>query len=506
MQTEPTETQPAGPCLMVILGAAGDLTKRKLLPALYNLCRQGLVPESFAVVGMARTQLSTDEWRARMRQDILETATEPLDMALWENLERRLYYQPGNFDDEDAFGALAALMEQVDRVHDLAGNVVFYLATAPDYFAPITARLHARGLTDQHGGARFRRVIVEKPFGRDLHTAHALNQDLRGLLTERQIYRIDHYLGKETVQNILALRFANGIFEPIWTHHYVDHVQITVAETLGVEGRGPYYDRAGALRDMIPNHIFQLISLVAMEPPISFDADAVRDEQCKVIRAIPPFEPEAVLTRTVRGQYGPTRRNGQVIPGYRQEPHVAPGSNTETFVAMKLKIDSWRWTGVPFYLRVGKAMPTRVTEVAIVFKRPPLTLFRNTPIDSLTPNELVLSIQPNEGISLKFGAKVPGATMTLGAVDMDFRYSEHFGTRPATGYERLLYDAMMGDQTLYQRADIVEAAWTVVGPVLDVWQALPPRAFPNYERGTWGPADAAQLIEHDKRRWRSVGA
>jgi len=324
------------------------------------------------------------------------------------------------------------------------------------------------------------------------------------VLHENQVYRIDHYLGKETVQNILVFRFSNGIFEPVWNRRYIDHVQITVAETLGVEKRGGYYDHAGALRDMVPNHIFQLVSLTAMEPPISFHADAVRDEQAKILRAIQPFSPEDVLTRAIRGQYGAGEIEGKSVPAYRVEPDVAPDSRTETFVALKLSIDNWRWADVPFYIRTGKRMPARETEVAIQFRRAPFVLFRETPVERLTPNLLVLHIQPDEGISLRFGAKVPGIQVDVGAVDMDFRYQDYFGNEPSTGYERLLYDCMTGDATLFQRADMVEAGWSVVEPILDIWKALPPRSFPNYGAGTWGPKEADDLMARDKRAWRNA--
>jgi len=344
---------------------------------------------------------------------------------------------------------------------------------------------------------------VEKPFGHDYESAIQLNKELKEILTEKQIYRIDHYLGKETVQNIMALRFANGIFEPIWNRRYIDHVQISVAETVGVEKRGGYYDQSGALRDMVPNHIMQLISLTAMEPPISFQADAVRDEQAKVLHAIQPFSSEEVLSKTVRGQYGEGEMNSQRVPGYREELHVAPDSRTETFVAMKINIDNWRWAGVPFYVRTGKHLPSRNTHIVIQFRRAPFVLFRDTEVDKLTPNQLVLHIQPEEGISLRFAAKTPGPVMRLGTVDMDFEYADYFGEQPSTGYERLLHDCMIGDATLFQRADMVEAGWSVVSPLLDVWKALPPRNFPNYAAGAWGPKDADELIEKDGRRWRN---
>jgi glucose-6-phosphate 1-dehydrogenase len=350
---------------------------------------------------------------------------------------------------------------------------------------------------------QWRRVIIEKPFGHDLESARALNQHLLRVAGEKQIYRIDHYLGKETVQNILALRFANGIFEPIWNRRYIDHIQISVTETVGVEQRGSYYDQAGTLRDMVPNHIMQLISLTAMEPPVSFRADAVRDEQAKILHAIQPLSAEDVLSRTVRGQYGEGFIGGERVPAYRGEDGVPEDSKTETFVAMKLSIDNWRWADVPFYLRTGKRMPARHTHILIQFRRAPLVLFRETPVDALMPNQLVLHIQPEEGISLRFAAKVPGPSMRLGAVDMSFEYQDYFGSQPSTGYERLLHDCMIGDATLFQRADMVEAGWCVVSPVLDVWKALPPRNFPNYAAGTWGPNDADELLERDGRVWRN---
>jgi glucose-6-phosphate 1-dehydrogenase len=389
----------------------------------------------------------------------------------------------------------------VDAEHGTRGNYFFYLATAPEFFAEAVRRLGGAGLMTEDN-SHWRRIIVEKPFGSDLDSARALNRELAVVLDERQIYRIDHYLGKETVQNILVFRFANGIFEPIWNRRYVDHVQVTVAETVGVETRGGYYEHAGALRDMVPSHIFQLISLTAMEPPISFAADAVRDEQAKVLHALQEFTPEDVLSRAVRGQYGPGTIDGQRVPGYREEPRVDLESRAETYVALKLNIDNWRWAGVPFYLRTGKRLPRHMTEIVIQFKRAPHMLFRDTPIDRLGHNLLVLRIQPDEGISLRFGAKVPGTLLTLGAVNMDFAYADYFGSTPSTGYERLLYDCMIGDATLFQRADMVEAGWAVVEPVLDIWQAVPPRAFPNYAAGTWGPKEADDLLHRDGRRWR----
>jgi glucose-6-phosphate 1-dehydrogenase len=487
---------------MVIFGATGDLTKRKLIPALYNLAASGLLSPQFGVVGMGRTGWTTDDFRRRMTEEIANFATQDVDPKLWDDFVRRLYYLSGDLQAEATYERLRDLLTEVDAAHGTHGNYFFYLATAPEFFAETVHRLGGAGLMTEDN-SHWRRIIVEKPFGSDLDSARALNRELATVLDERQVYRIDHYLGKETVQNILVFRFANGIFEPIWNRRYVDHVQVTVAETVGVETRGGYYEHAGALRDMVPSHIFQLISLTAMEPPISFAADAVRDEQAKVLHALQEFTPEDVLSRAVRGQYGPGTIDGQRVSGYREEPRVDPESRAETYVALKLNIDNWRWAGVPFYLRTGKRLPKHVTEIAIQFKRAPHMLFRDTPIDRLGHNLLVLRIQPDEGISLRFGAKVPGTLLTLGAVNMDFAYADYFGSTPSTGYERLLYDCMIGDATLFQRADMVEAGWAVVEPVLDIWQAVPPRAFPNYAAGTWGPKGADDLLQRDGRRWRN---
>ena len=501
---ETTEVgQPAGGCVMIIFGASGDLTKRKLIPALYNLAREKLLRQDFSIVGFARREMSHDDFRKKMTEGLQEYATVPFDSDLWSRLVDKIYYVAGNFEDGSAYQCLRKMLNQIDRRHGTGGNYFYYLATGPEYFAPVVQQLKAIGLTREPEGL-WRRVIIEKPFGRDLQSARSLNQGLTQALNESQIYRIDHYLGKETVQNILVFRFSNGIFEPIWNRRYIDHVQITVAETLGVEQRGGYYDQAGALRDMVPNHIFQLISLTAMEPPVSFAADSVRDEQEKILRAIQPLRPEEILTRTVRGQYGAGQTNGQSTVAYRSEPRVTPGSTTETYVALKLLIDNWRWSDVPFYLRTGKALPRRVTEIAIQFKQAPFVLFRKTPVDRLMSNRLVLHLQPNEGISLRFGAKIPGPLLRLGAVDMDFRYQETFGATSSTGYERLLYDCMIGDATLFQRADMVETGWSVVEPVLDMWKALPPRTFPNYAAGSWGPMEAEELMQRDGRHWRTI--
>jgi glucose-6-phosphate 1-dehydrogenase len=494
---------PLSPCALVVFGASGDLTARKLVPALYNLAAGRLLPEGFAVIGVATRELSTDVFRGLMTEALREHLGADHDAGLVDWLAARLHFVAGDFRDPSVYQRLRETLGNVVAEHGTGSNVLYYLSTPPSFFGEIVRQLGEAGLTHEDAG-QWRRVVIEKPFGHDLESARTLNLQIAGVLAERQIYRIDHYLGKETVQNILAFRFANAIFEPIWNRRYVDHVQITVAEELGVEHRGKYYEEAGALRDMVPNHMLQLLSLLAMEPPSSFGADAVRDEKGKVLSAIQPISPEDVLTRAVRGQYGPgAAGGGAVVSAYRGEPHVAPDSATDTYVALKLTIDNWRWADVPFYLRTGKRLPTRATEIVIQFKRVPLSLFRNTPVHQLAPNQLVLRLQPNEGISLRFGAKIPGAAVRIGTVTMDFCYADYFGSKPTTGYETLLYDAMNGDATLFQRADSVERGWSVVAPLLDVWKALPPRNFPNYAAGTWGPHEADQLLARDGRAWRN---
>ncbi len=401
------------------------------------------------------------------------------------------------------YTALASRLAELDRERQTAGNYMFYLATSPKFFGPIVEHLGAAGLSHQEGG-HWRRVIIEKPFGHDLESAKALNREIKSVLDENQIYRIDHYLGKETVQNIMVFRFDNAIFEPIWNRRYIDHVQITNAETVGVELRGGYFDTTGTLRDMVPNHLMQLLSLTAMESPASFSADAVRNEQAKVLHAIQPLDSEDVLNRMVRGQYGEGMIGNETVPAYRKEAGVSPDSRTETYVAMKLTVDNWRWAGVPFYLRTAKRLAKRHTEIAIQFKSTPFELFRSSAFHKLHSNTLVIRIQPVEGISLSFGAKIPGAVLRVGSVDMNFEYSKYFGADAHTGYEVLLYDCMIGDATLFQRADMVEAGWSVVDPILDVWAALPPRKFPNYAAGSWGPKAADELLERDERHWRTI--
>jgi glucose-6-phosphate 1-dehydrogenase len=503
MEAKAENVRKGDPCVMVIFGATGDLTKRKLVPSLYNLASQKLLVKELAIVGFGIDNYNTDSFREYINKDVKTFATGEVNPELWNSFLQHVYYVQGDFKDVAAYQRLKTTLEQVCKEHSIPGNYLYYLATAPVFFGEIIRQVKNAGLA-QEQDELWRRVIIEKPFGHDLESARALNAEIRNELKERQIYRIDHYLGKETVQNILVFRFSNGIFEPVWNRRYIDHIQITSAETVGVEQRGGYYDKSGALRDMVPNHLFQLLTLTTMEPPISFSADAVRDEQSKILHAVVVPTPEDVLSETVRGQYGEGTMEDKKVPAYRSEPNVPPDSNTETFVALKLQIDNWRWADVPFYLRTGKRLGMRDTEITIQFRRAPFRLFRNTPVERLKANRIVLHIQPDEGISLQFGAKIPGIVMNLGSVEMDFEYKDYFGTTPSTGYERLIYDCMIGDQTLFQRADMVEAGWNIIQPVLDVWKALPPRSFPNYASGSWGPKEADELLETDGRAWKKI--
>ena len=509
--TEPAThaAQPAGPCAMVIFGAGGDLTRRLVVPALYNLMAGRLLPEDFVLIGVDIAAFSTEQWRERltgMMQSLLHGGSEfqadAIDTGVWSSLLSRASYVQGNLDDDATFARLGGLLQDVARSHNTGDNVLFYLAVPDRFFGPVAQRIAAAGLADQQKGKRWRRVIVEKPFGHDLTSAKALNARLLTVLTEDQIYRIDHFLGKDTVQSIMAVRFANGLFEPIWNRDHIDHVQITVAETVGVEGRGHFYEQTGALRDMVPNHLFQLLTMTAMEPPSSFDSDAVRNRKADTLKAIPPIP----LHWAVRGQYGKGEVLGHPVADYREEPAVAASSRIETYVALKLQIDTWRWAGVPFYLRTGKSMSQRWSEIAICFRRAPLSLFQGTDVTQMTPNWLVLRIQPDEGIALQFQVKRPGQIVTLAPISTSFVYNDWFPPLPNVGYETLIYDCMIGDASLFQRADMVEEAWRIVQPVLDAWAAEQPSDFPNYRAGSVGPDAAEKLLADDGgRAWRAIG-
>ena len=492
---------PAPACTLVIFGAAGDLTKRLLMPSLYNLRLSGLLQDGFRIIGVDHNPGDDEQYRTALTTAMEgfvtdkggEFASDGLDQAAWGWVRERLSYHVAEFDEIAGFQALG---------EKLQGNCMFYLAVAARFFGPVIEKLAEAGLLTEAEGA-FRRVVVEKPFGHDLQSAQALNGLILSKMQENQVFRIDHFLGKETVQNIMALRFSNGIFEPIWNRNHIDHIQITAAETVGVEARARFYEPTGALRDMVPNHMFQLLAMVAMEPPNSFDADAVRQEKAKVLQAVTPLDPEHIARDVVRGQYEAGAIKGKPLPGYRQEPDVAADSATETYVALRLTIDNFRWAGVPFYIRTGKRMATRRTEIAVHFKQAPYALFRDTPVDKLTPNIMVIHVQPSEGITLNLSAKVPGPVMQLGGVAMDFRYSDYFNLPSATGYETLLYDVMIGDTTLFQRADNVEAGWAVVDPVLDA-AAAGHAALHRYAAGSAGPTEADALLERDGRHWLPV--
>jgi glucose-6-phosphate 1-dehydrogenase len=492
----------APPCVMVVFGAGGDLTRRKLVPALVNLRRGGLLPDGTRVVTITRPGVEEMGFRAKLLDDasgFLDPGLSP-DERGW--LDSHLSLVVGNLDDPATYDGLRA---ELDRL--ALGHALFYLAVPPTLFGPIAKGLGGAGLAQGTvpgtNEAAWRRIVVEKPFGRDLPTARALNQELATAFSEPQIYRIDHYLGKETVQNLMVFRFANGIFEPVWNRRYIDHVQITVAESVGVEGRGGYYETAGALRDMVQNHLFQLLALTAMEPPNSFEPDRVRDERVKVLRAIRPLTPDAVARDVVRGQYVAGEVDGAPAVGYRDEPTVDRRSATETYVALKLLIDNWRWADVPFYLRTGKRLARRVSEIAIRFKSPPLLLFRDAACaEQVVPNTLIVRIQPDEGIALRFLAKVPGPDLTVGLVRMEFKYADYFGAKPSTGYETLLYDVMTGDPSLFHRADMVETGWEVVDPILETWARLPD-GVDIYRASSWGPASAQALLARDGREWRT---
>ncbi len=501
------------PCVVVIFGATGDLTKRKLVPAFYALAAGGLLPAGFSIVGAGRTELSTDRFRSDMRDAVATYCRVPARDDVWSVFADGLRYCTYDLDAEDGLQALHDTLDEVDRERGTGGNRIFYFSIPPSGFAPLAERLGAEGLS-HIGTGRFRRMIVEKPFGHNLETARALNAKLHSAFDEEQIFRIDHYLGKETVQNLLVFRFANGIFEPLWNRQYIDHVQITVAENMGVEGRGAYYEESGALRDIIQNHVMQLMSVVGMEAPSNFAAETVRDEKVKLLRAVRPIHPDDALSHTVRGQYGPGWADAERVPGYREEEGVPGDSLRETFVAMKVDIDNWRWAGTPFYLRTGKRLPKRATEIAIQFRRVPHSPFGGNvatpsgmqPEHAIDPNLLVLRIQPDEGITLRFSAKLPGQSMRIRTVNMDFLYGSAFLKESPEAYERLLLDCMLGDTTLFAREDEVEEAWRFCTAILDGWRAHPPAGgdFPSYDAGTWGPQESRDFMARDGRQWRRL--
>ena len=495
------------PVTVVIFGASGDLARRKLVPALHQLRRAGVLPDAFAVVGFARTPLDDEAYRRSMRAALEEFVPPDQRPADDDPLLQSLRYVTGDADDLQAYRRLKERLDAIEAERGLPGNRLYYLSVGPRFFPVIVRNLGAAGLVHPPGAGPWTRVIVEKPFGHDLGSARSLNETIRSVLDESQIYRIDHYLGKETVQNILSFRFGNSIFEPLFSQKYVHNVQITVAETLGMEGRrGAYYDGAGALRDMVQNHLLQLLTLIAMEPPASLDAQSIRDEKVKVVRTLGALSTYDVARSTVRGQYGPGRRDGHPVKGYRQEEGVAPDSLTETYVALRVHLDNWRWAGVPFFLRTGKRLKKRVSEIAVQFKQPPTRLFRpSDEIAAAAPhsNVLVLRIQPDEGISLSFACKTPGMRLELADVDMDFYYGEEFEQRTPEAYERLLLDALRGDASLFTRSDEVEFAWRFITSIHEGWASMPPPSFPNYTPYGEGPEDATKLVE-GTCRWRTI--
>ncbi len=488
----------------VLFGGTGDLAHRKVVPALYQLWRTHLLPHEFVIVAVGRRAYTDAAFRRELRASLDHySRVQPVDDETWDELAARIVYHRGDFADPSTYRALADRLDQLDHDRGTGGNRLFYLATQPSAFPEIVAQLGRIGLDHERHGGGWRRVIIEKPFGRDLSSAVRLNREVGKVFREKQVYRIDHYLGKETVRNLLVFRFGNGIFEPIWNRRHIDHVQITVAESIGIESRGAFYEETGASRDFLQNHLLQLLSLVAMEPPTTFEADALRDEKVKIIRAVAPFTPEQVRSDVVRGQYGPGWAGAQPVEGYREEEQVDPASETETFIAARLQVDDWRWSGVPFYLRMGKRLPKRATEIAIQFKDVPHQLFRGSATEP-EPNLLAMRIQPDEGIMLRFGAKVPGLGIDVRNVTMDFTYGSAFQTDSPDAYETLILDALLGDASLFTRADEVEQAWSIVDPIIDAWAHMQAPEFPNYEAGTWGPEAADDLLARDGRRWRRI--
>jgi glucose-6-phosphate 1-dehydrogenase len=491
--------------VLTIFGASGDLTKRKLIPALYNLALEERLPERFAVVGYARSQMSHEEFRKKMREAVSEFSRTGLkNEAVWQQFASTLYYVQGGYEGFEGYQKLKQFIDGFDRGGRVLPVRIFYLATPPELYGPVIQQMTEVGLTCRESAGDPRtRVIIEKPFGTDLETARELNRRVHEALDEKQIYRIDHYLGKETVQNIMVFRFANAVFEPIWNRRYVDHVQITAAEIVGVENRGGYYEKSGVVRDMFQNHLLQLLCLTAMEPPVAFAADATRDEKVKLLRSVRPVPTDSVSQFAVRGQYGRGKIGGKEVIGYREEPDVAKDSPTPTYAAVKFFVDNWRWEGVPFYLRSGKHLAKRVTEIAIQFKRPPMLLFRScATVDDVSPNVLVIRIQPDEGVSLTFEVKPPGPDICVSALSLDFKYEQAFGNSSPEAYETLLEDCIEGDSTLYTRHDWVEQAWALMDPIIQTWERHDPVNFSNYEAGSWGPREADEFLQRDGRHWR----
>jgi glucose-6-phosphate 1-dehydrogenase len=491
------------PCVMVIFGATGDLTSRKLGPAVYNLCREGQLPSHFACVAFARRDKTHDDFRSDMRTAVEKfSRVKPINEDVWTTFSNQLFYHKAAFPEDEGYVRLKTYLEQLDEQFGTKGNRVFYLATQPRFFPLIIEKLKKHGLIydERESGGKWSRVIIEKPFGRDITSAEALQWEIGQHLEENQIWRIDHYLGKETVQNILVFRFANAIFEPIWNRKYIDSVQITVGEEQGIGTRGKLWEEQGMLRDIMQNHMMQLLSLVAMEPPVSLRADDVRDEKVKVLQAIRPIDLDRFEEQVVRGQYGPGFVNGEQVKGYREEENVDPNSNVESYVGLQLSIDNWRWAGIPFFLRAGKRLPKRATEIAITFGEIPGILF-----EKHLPNVLVIRIQPDDGIALTMNCKVPGLTSpTIQPVKMDFRYGSYFGLAPPEAYERLICDCIANDSTLFARSDEVLTSWRLFSPILDRWAERPPENFPNYQSGTWGPRSADQLLARHGRSWRFI--
>ncbi len=493
----------AEPCAVVIFGASGDLTRRKLMPALYNLTHEQRLSSSFAVIGVARREKSDEGFRDEMRQAVVEFSRARIDQSVWDSFAKRFYYLTGDFNNADTYPKLKAALARCDQMHGTLGNCIYYLSTPPEAYDEIIEGLGRVGLQHPDEQSKgWKRIVIEKPFGHDLATARELNARVGAVFEERQVYRIDHYLGKETVQNISVFRFANGMFEPIWNHKYIDHVQITAAEEVTVGSRAGYYDTTGALRDMIQNHMLQVFALIAMEPPVAFDADTVRDEKHKVFRAVRKIQPSEVAQHTVRAQYAAGSVAGKKISGYLEESNVNPGSTTETYAAIKFFVDNWRWAGVPFYIRTGKAMARRITEVVIQFHKPPQILFDEKSAGTIEPNLLVLRIQPDEGISIRSEVKLPGQRVRIRPVTMDFRYGTSFGVEIAEAYERLILDCMLGDSTLFTRRDGLEKTWEFVDEILEGWRQQNLKKLPQYEAGTWGPAEAQELMRRDGRQWR----